>query len=372
MASTGRTPARDTKTTKKIDDDSRAHRRDARVTRARHECVTAIGFVTSRHNLTLRFDARVARRGSAQMRMGERIVTYLFQYPLNKKYGDAQARLSNAARAMRTGSIKWTNFRYKFVKGSGNGKVVPFGFTRKRAKTIMAFIADEVLPCVVGDADPHRGHWEQFLHHYICAVAKMRKLPDLLRGEPGYAEQHAQDATELGQHCDAACAAALRIFGDEAVSNYFHWLRCGYYKYWMLKTGCYPATWSNDGCERSNEDQQVWFFKHTPRGGGRMEQTSFARGLCDFSLMKLGFTTGEIDGFVGETFSDEAAASKRKRSHLSDPVWRADHPRVGRQSGSCAVAADRRAVRRRAVETAMGTEAGHTIGRPPLAPRSPN
>ena len=88
------------------------------------------------------------------MRMGERIVTYLFQYPLNKKYGDAQARLSNTSRAMRTGSIKWTNFRYKFVKGSGNGKVVPFGFTRKRAKTIMAFIADEVLPCLVEDADP--------------------------------------------------------------------------------------------------------------------------------------------------------------------------------------------------------------------------
>ena len=280
------------------------------------------------------------------MRVGERLLTLLFQYPLKRCYRDAHARITAAAGALRK-VTKWEGFKVRYVKKEPN-KIAPFGMSRQKAKTIMKYVKDDVMPLLVGETDPHRDHFSLLFHHYVCAIAIMRKVPSVKKGDPLYAAGLLEDAAELQQHLDAACAAALRIEGDTVLSNYFIWLRSGYYKYWMEKLMLYPYCWSNDGAERTNEDAQVWFFKHSPRGGGRKteEDRSFAESLCDFALMKLSFFIGEADEFFDVKYSDEAVTSRRRRSHLADPKWRLDHGVTGGRGPDHAAAAQTAAAKR--------------------------
>ena len=113
---------------------------------------------------------------------------------------------------------------------------------------------------------------------------------------------------------DEACAAALRIEGDKVMSNYMCWLRSGFYKYWIKKAKTLPYYWTNDGAERTNDDQQVWFFNHIPRGGGNREkeERTFAAGLAHFAMMKVAFVTGQAAEWAGVAFSEPARAERRK------------------------------------------------------------
>ena len=291
-----------------------------------------------------------------EMRMGERILTLLFNYPLQRGYADSQSRLASAATALRK-STKWESFKYKFVPKSGNSKVAKFGLSRKRAKHIMKFLKDDVMPHIVKANDAHRKNWEQLLLSYVAAVEMMRTVPELRKGDPGYSEELAQFADDLQELLGTFCGAALRIDGDRVVSNYFYWLQSGYYRYWILKTQLYPYCWSNDGAERTNEDQEVWFHKHTARGGGGSDDASFASGLCDYALMKLAFMTGDAQAFFSEQGSDEASSGSRRGAHLADPSWRSLHCAGGRRRDHAAGAqarAAKRAARWERVAAAQG------------------
>lgn len=305
------------------------------------------------------------------MRVGERILTLLFRYPhLHKdRYPDAIARVEEAEKALRV-AAEWDTFKVRYKQGSEKTHVLQFGLSRQQAKDIMVFLADDIMPLLVREDDPHFEHWQLLLGHYCSAIEIMRRQPPIIKGSPGFDEHIDAIADEMQLDLDEACAAALRIEGDKVMSNYMCWLRSGFYKYWIKKAKTLPYYWTNDGAERTNEDQQVWFFNHTPRGGGNREkeERTFAAGLAHFAMMKVAFVTGQAAEWAGVAFSEPARAERRKNPRLADPEFRRLHniggraANLARRPGSRAAACAKRAARILAIREAQG--APLPIGQP--------
>jgi hypothetical protein len=156
------------------------------------------------------------------------------------------------------------------------------------------------------------------------------------------------------QHVDLMGDILIEVWGDAAITNYFHDLISGHVLEMTLLFGpMYRLT--QEAAERSNSENVKWELGHSQKGGNcnRKDGTNAERGLS--TAQHHGRQILRKAGKADQILDDEARKEAERRAERRDARRAATPPRYPRRRRTAATMTTRRKRRRRAFAATLTT-----------------